>query len=186
MPNTHSPLINRRRTLLSLASLGGATLGLAACQRTADTTVLAAAQASSTTVAEPVAMSLALSAEVWKTPTCGCCTAWVEHLQREGFSVKVNDVQSTNAVRTKLGMPDDMGSCHTALIGGFAVEGHVPAREIKRLMKEPPAFAKDVIGLSVPGMPIGSPGMEMDSKRDKYDVMLVLKNAQHRVDQSYV
>ena len=78
-----------------------------------------------------------------------------------------------------------MGSCHTALIGGFAVEGHVPAREIKRLLKEPSAFAKEVVGLSVPGMPIGSPGMEMDAKRDKYDVMLVLKNGQHRVYQSY-
>ena len=186
MPKTHLPLFNRRRTMLSIASFGSLSLGLVACQRAPDATAPAIAQAAPKTDAEPTQMSLALTAEVWKTPTCGCCTAWVAHLQREGFSVKANDVQSTDAVRAKLGIPVDMGSCHTALIGGFAVEGHVPAREIKRLMKEPPAYAKDVIGLSVPGMPIGSPGMEMDSKRDKYDVMLVLKNAQHRVYQSYV
>ena len=131
-------------------------------------------------------MSLALFAEVWKTPTCGCCKAWVEHLQHEGFTVMVNDIQSTANMRSNLGVPVDMGSCHTALIGGFAVEGHVPAREIKRLMLEPPASVKDVVGLSVPGMPVGSPGMEMGGKRDKYDVMLVLKSGKSRVYQSYV
>lgn len=178
-------LLNRRHTLMRLASLSAASFGLMACQRAPDIIAPATAQTTPQLSAEPVQMSLALTAQVWKTPTCGCCTAWVEHLQREGFTVKVNDVPSTGTVRTKLGIPDDMGSCHTALIGSFAVEGHVPAREIKRLLKEPPAFGKEVVGLSVPGMPIGSPGMEMDAKRDKYDVMLVLKNGQHRVYQSY-
>ena len=182
----YSPLINTRRTLLKIASSGGMSLVLAACQRATDTIPSAAVQVTTSSNQEPVQMSLALKAEVWKTPSCGCCKAWIEHLQREGFTVQVNDVQSTGAVRTKLGIPDDMGSCHTASIGGFAVEGHVPAREIKRLMTEQPSFVKEVVGLSAPGMPIGSPGMETDGKRDKYDVMLVLKNGQHRVYQSYV
>jgi hypothetical protein len=184
--DTYLPIVNRRRTLLKVASLGGMSLVLAACQRATDTVSPATAQVTTSSNQEPVQMSLALKAEVWKTPSCGCCKAWVEHLQREGFTVQVNDVQSTGAVRTKLGIPDDMGSCHTALIGGFAVEGHVPAREIKRLLTEQPSFAKEVVGLSAPGMPVGSPGMETDGKRDKYDVMLVLKNGQHRVYQSYV
>jgi hypothetical protein len=184
--DTYLSIINRRRTLLKIASSGGMSLVLAACQRATDTVSPATAQVTSKPNPEPVQMSLALKAEVWKTPSCGCCKAWVEHLQREGFTVQVNDVQSTGAIRTKLGIPDDMGSCHTALIGGFAVEGHVPAREIKRLLTEQPSFAKEVVGLSAPGMPVGSPGMETDGKRDKYDVMLVLKNGQHRVYQSYV
>ena len=182
----YSQLINRRRTLLKIASLGGISFGLVACQRATDVISPATAQVISRPNSEPVQMSLALKAEVWKTPTCGCCKAWIEHLEREGFTVQANDVQSTGAIRTKLGIPDDMGSCHTALIGGFAVEGHVPAREIKRLMAEQPSFGKTVVGLSAPGMPVGSPGMETDGKRDKYDVMLVLKNGQHRVYQSYM
>jgi hypothetical protein len=184
--DTYLTIFNRRRTLLKVASLGGMSLVLAACQRATDTVSPATTQVTSKPNPEPVQMSLALKAEVWKTPSCGCCKAWVEHLQREGFTVQVNDVQSTGAIRTKLGIPDDMGSCHTALIGGFAVEGHVPAREIKRLLTEQPSFSKEVVGLSAPGMPVGSPGMETDGKRDKYDVMLVLKNGQHRVYQSYV
>jgi hypothetical protein len=122
---------------------------------------------------------------VWKTPTCGCCKLWVEHLEKEGFSVKTHDVAQTGPVRTRLGIPDDMGSCHTGVVAGFAIEGHVPAREIKRLLAEPESLRQQVIGLSVPGMPIGSPGMEMGTKRDKFDVMLVLKGGKSRVYQSY-
>ena len=133
----------------------------------------------------PAGMSTVAFIEVWKTPTCGCCKMWIEHLEKEGFSVKANDVQQTAPIRTQLRMPDDMGSCHTGLIAGFAIEGHVPASEIKRLLLEPEDLRQQVIGLSVPGMPIGSPGMEMGTKRDKFDVMLVLKSGSSRVYQSY-
>lgn len=133
----------------------------------------------------PAGMSTVAFIEVWKTPSCGCCKMWIEHLEKEGFSVKANDVQQTAPIRTKLRIPDDMGSCHTGLIAGFAIEGHVPASEIKRLLAEPESLRQQVIGLSVPGMPIGSPGMEIGTKRDKFDVMLVLKSGQHRVYQSY-
>jgi hypothetical protein len=166
----------RRASLGRIAVAAGAAMGLAACER-------AIQPAPDNTTASKAS---ALFAQVWKTPTCGCCAAWVEHLQSAGFTVKTNEVSSTDAMRSKLGIPAEMGSCHTALIGGFAVEGHVPAREIKRLLAEPREAVADVVGLSVPGMPIGSPGMEMGDKRDKYDVMLVLKNGQNRVYQSYV
>jgi hypothetical protein len=168
------PCPARRTSLARIALAVGAAMGLAACERTSAQAQVAASATSG------------LFAEVWKTPTCGCCKAWVEHLQGAGFTVKANDVSSTDAMRSKLGMPAELGSCHTALIGGFAVEGHVPAREIKRLLAEPREAVADVAGLSVPGMPIGSPGMEMGDKRDKYDVLLVLKNGKSRVYQSYV
>jgi hypothetical protein len=122
---------------------------------------------------------------VWKTPTCGCCKLWVEHLEKEGFTVRTNDVAQTAPVRDRLGIPNTMGSCHTGWVAGFAIEGHVPATEIKRLLAEPQSLREQVIGLAVPGMPVGSPGMEMGSKRDKFDVMLVLKGGVGRVYQSY-
>ena len=123
--------------------------------------------------------------EVWKTPSCGCCKLWVEHLEKEGFAVKANDVPQTAPMRTRLGIPDDMGSCHTGLVAGLALEGHVPAQDIKRLLAEPASLREQVVGLSVPGMPIGSPGMEEGGKRDAFDVILVLKNGKHRIYQSY-
>lgn len=113
--------------------------------------------------------------EVWKTPSCGCCAEWVTHLEQNGFTVKVNDVNSTDSFRAALGMPQDFGSCHSAKVGDYAVEGHVPAADIKKLLAEKP----EAIGLTVPGMPIGSPGMEhpdFPSKRAEYDVLLVEKN----------
>lgn len=114
------------------------------------------------TRATPVAM------EIWKDPSCGCCTEWVEHLRANGFAVKVNDT-GNGAARAKLGMPIKYGSCHTGRVGSYAIEGHVPAREIHRLLAEKPK----AIGLAVPGMPVGSPGMEQGSQRDPYDVLLV-------------
>ncbi|WP_249661647.1 DUF411 domain-containing protein [Variovorax sp. PCZ-1] len=163
------------------------------------TSLVAACQAKDATPAEankakggadhashaPAAMSTVAFIEVWKTPNCGCCKLWIKILEKEGFKVKANNVAQTAGIRTKLGIPDDMGSCHTGLIAGFAIEGHVPASEIKRLLTEPESLRQQVIGLSVPGMPIGSPGMEMGTKRDKFDVMLVLKGGKSRVYQSY-
>lgn len=111
--------------------------------------------------------------EVWKDPSCGCCKDWVKHLEENGFSVTVHE-KGNAAVRAQLGIPQKLGSCHTAVVGGYAIEGHVPVREIRRLLKEKPA----AIGLSVPGMPVGGPGMDgpvYKGRKDPFDVLLVTK-----------
>lgn len=107
--------------------------------------------------------------EVFKSPHCACCGAWVDHLVAAGFEVKVNLVEDTSVVRRRARMPDELGSCHTAFVAGYALEGHVPAEDIKRLLRAKPA----AIGLAVPGMPAGSPGMEMGARKDPYDVLLI-------------
>jgi len=121
--------------------------------------------------------------EVWKDPSCGCCKDWVSHLESNGFAVRVFET-GNDAARTRLGVPDKLGSCHTALVGGYAIEGHVPAREIHRLLKERPA----AIGLSVPGMPVGSPGMDgaiYGGRKDPYAVLLIQRDGSTRVYHSY-
>ena len=105
---------------------------------------------------------------VFKTRTCGCCSKWVDHMKANGFEVKVTDVPSTAEYRRKYGVPERLLSCHTAVVDGYAVEGHVPAADVQRLLKTRPK-AK---GISVPGMPIGSPGMEQGPRRDAYSVVL--------------
>ena len=118
---------------------------------------------------------------VWKTPHCGCCKAWIVHLQAHGFKVIAADVPDTAPIRKDLKMPSALGSCHTAMLEDYVIEGHVPAREMKRLLSERPT----AIGLTVPAMPIGSPGMEMGSKKEPFNVLLVLENGSTRVYQSY-
>jgi hypothetical protein len=121
--------------------------------------------------------------EVWKDPSCGCCKDWVAHLQASGFAVKLNDA-GNDAMRAKLGIPQKLASCHTALVSGYAIEGHVPAADIRRLLKDKP----HAIGLSVPGMPVGAPGMDgamYGNRRDPYDVMIVLRSGEARVYASY-
>lgn len=118
--------------------------------------------------------------EVWKSPGCACCAGWVKHLQANGFAVKVNDTGNDTA-RARLGVPAKLGSCHTAEVGGYALEGHVPAADVTRLLAERP----DAVGLAVPGMPIGSPGMEQGNRRDAYDVLLVERGGSTRVFQSH-
>lgn len=121
--------------------------------------------------------------EVYKSPTCGCCNDWIDHLKTNGFSVVAHDV-GNNAARARLGLPARYGSCHTAMVDGYVVEGHVPAREIRRLLKERP----QAVGLAVPEMPFGSPGMDgpkYGNKVDPYDVLLVLRDGTARVFQSY-
>ena len=107
--------------------------------------------------------------DVHKSPSCGCCGAWVEHLRKHGFEVTTHNVDNLGPIKERVGVPYGMGSCHTAEVGGYFVEGHVPAEEVLRLLKEKPR-AK---GLTVPGMPIGSPGMEQGSRKQPYDVHLV-------------
>ena len=119
--------------------------------------------------------------EVWKDPDCGCCKEWVKHLQANGFQVIAHDVDGPADMRAKLGMPDAYGSCHTARVQGYLLEGHVPAREVKRLLAERP----QAIGLAVPAMPVGSPGMEVGNRQDPYDVLLVTANGRASVYQSY-
>jgi hypothetical protein len=117
--------------------------------------------------------------EVWTGPSCSCCHGWVDHLKASGFAVTTHDGGNTDA-RARLGMPVDYGSCHTGLVAGYALEGHVPAREVQRLLAERP----DAIGLSVPGMPRGSPGME-STVHDAYDVLLIGRDGRSSVFQSY-
>lgn len=114
--------------------------------------------------------------EVFKSPHCGCCKGWVEHLRQNGFQVQTHDVNDVPAARAKLGMPDRLGSCHTAKVGGYLVEGHVPAADIQRLLKEKPK----ALGLAVPSMPPGSPGME-SPKPVPYDTLLVQADGSTRV-----
>ena len=121
--------------------------------------------------------------EVWKSPTCGCCKDWIGHLEANGFRTKVNDTGNT-AMRSRLGIDPKHGSCHTALVGGYALEGHVPAREIRRLLKERPA----AVGLAVPGMPVGSPGMDgpdHGGRKDPYGVLLLHKDGTAVAYQTY-
>lgn len=121
--------------------------------------------------------------EVWKTPTCGCCEDWITHLKDNGFVVKTHDVSDTAAIRRNAGM-ENYGSCHTGLVEGYAIEGHVPASDIRRLLLEKPKAA----GLSAPGMPIGSPGMdgpEYGGRKQPHDIVLVLKDGSSKVFQSY-
>lgn len=107
---------------------------------------------------------------VHKTPTCGCCGEWVDHLREAGFAVEVRETSNLAPVKEKVGVPYGMGSCHTAEVEGYFVEGHVPAEDVKRLLAERP----EAKGLTVPGMPLGSPGMEVPSGEvEAYEVLLV-------------
>lgn len=122
-------------------------------------------------LAAPAIAAAQPAVEVWKDPTCGCCKEWVAHLRNAGFTVTVHD-DGNAATRSKAGIAAQYASCHTALVAGYAIEGHVPAREIQRLLKERP----NAIGLAVPGMVSGSPGMEQGGRVDPYTVLLLHKD----------
>ena len=116
--------------------------------------------------------------EVFKTPTCGCCAKWVEHMRAGGFTVRTTDLADISEIKTTRGVPDQVQSCHTAVVNGYVVEGHVPAEDVHRLLKEKPAVA----GIAVGGMPTGSPGMEYPgTKAQPYNVMAFDKNGAVRV-----
>lgn len=125
--------------------LAAAFLGLAAC-----------AQAQATTIA------------VIKDPNCGCCTEWVAHLRQSGFVVEVTDTPEQPAISARLGVPEELRGCHSAMVEGYLIEGHVPASDIKRLIAEKP----DARGIAVPGMPMGSPGMEQGGRKQPYVTVL--------------
>jgi hypothetical protein len=121
--------------------------------------------------------------KVIKSPTCHCCTRWVEHMQENGFTVEAQNMGNAQIMqeKLKLGLKPKLASCHTGQIAGYVIEGHVPAREVKRLLAERP----DAIGLTVPDMPVGSPGMETGGRSDPYDVLLVKRDGSTEVFASY-
>ena len=119
--------------------------------------------------------------QVFKSPSCGCCGSWVEHMRAAGFTVRVTEVNDTTAARKRPGLPDRYGSCHTATVGGYVLEGHVPAAEVKRLLASKPK----AIGLAVPGMPPSAPGMDVPGRKDPYQVLLVDASGQSSVFARY-
>ena len=138
----------------------------------------------------PMAATLSLPAagqsrypfvEVWKDPTCGCCNEWIAYLRKSAFTVTAHD-SGNGIARAKAGIASQYGSCHTALVGGYAIEGHVPVREIQRLLAERPSNA---IGLAVPGMVKGSPGMEQGGIVEPYNVLLLHRDGGSSVYAKY-
>lgn len=117
--------------------------------------------------------------KVFKTPWCGCCTAWVDRMREAGFArIAITEMEDLGPNRRKLGIPDRYASCHTGLIQGYALEGHVPPADVRKLLVQRPVAA----GLAVPGMPLGSPGMEVEGgRRQAFDTLLILKNGSARV-----
>jgi hypothetical protein len=124
--------------------------------------------------ASPAHAAAESSIEVWKSATCRCCINWVKHLEANGFAVKVNtaDPSMLDRLKAQWGIGEKLVACHTAKIGPYVIEGHVPAPDIKRLVAEEP----EAVGLTVPGMPIGSPGMEQGAESEPYDVLLIKKD----------
>lgn len=158
----HTPSLSRRRYVLGALVLPIAGMALAGASR-----------------ANP-ALPLV---EVWKDPNCGCCNDWVTHMEDAGFTLRVHETGNTQA-RAQLGIPAKFGSCHTARVDGYALEGHVPARDVLRLLKERP----QAVGLATPGMPVGSPGMDgalYGGRKDPYDVLLVQAGGRSVVFQAY-
>lgn len=157
--------MQRRSLLLGATALLGAT-------------TLAARAAAPATKTEALPVM-----QVWKDPNCGCCKDWIAHMEQSGFSASVAD-EGNNAARARLGVAQKFASCHTALVQGYVIEGHVPVADIQRLLKEKPK----ALGLAVPGMPIGSPGMDgpaYGGRRDAYQVLLIQKDGSAQVFTSY-
>ena len=141
----------RYATILGVAVLAGIGAAVAVAQRPA-----------------PAPAAGQPTVEVYKSPTCGCCSKWVDHLRASGFTVRTTDTDQVDPIKNQHGVPMTLRSCHTAVVDGYVLEGHVPAADVQRLLKERPAVA----GLAVGGMPVGSPGMEVPGRpADPYDVM---------------
>ena len=155
-----------RRHLLGLV-VAGSGMAVAACNSSSRP---AATEERNGTARAPVAdASSSGQMLVYRDPECGCCEAWADIARKAGYQVTLESRADMPAVKTRLGVPDQLASCHTAVIGGFAIEGHVPMRHVARLLDERPG---DIRGIAVPGMPRGSPGMEMpDGSTDAFDVM---------------
>ncbi|MBE9562154.1 MAG: DUF411 domain-containing protein [Proteobacteria bacterium] len=118
---------------------------------------------------------------VYRSPNCGCCSGWIKHLQEQQFSVIDIKTDDISKLKQKYGITAKLASCHTAIIGGYVIEGHVPAADIKRLLSEKP----DIVGLAVPEMPVGTPGMEMGTRKDSFSVLTFDKNGKTTVFKHY-
>jgi hypothetical protein len=118
---------------------------------------------------------------VYRSPTCGCCGKWLEHMKKNGFVVKDIKIEDMPGIKKKYGVPENLQSCHTALVGGYVVEGHVPAADVGELLKKRPNAA----GLTVPGMPSGTPGMEMGGRKDPFTVLEFDKQGNARIFHEY-
>ena len=154
-----------RRSLL----LGGAALVAAAagCDR-----------ASAPAAKAPAAPAPRPELVIYKTPWCGCCKGWVTHMTRAGFTPRVVELEDLAPIREKYGVPFELSSCHTGVVGGYVVEGHVPLADVDRLLREKPK----ALGLTVPGMPLGSPGMESPTgEREAFETLLLLDGGRTRV-----
>jgi len=123
----------------------------------------------------------AADVKMYKSPYCGCCTSWSDHLERGGLAVTTEKRDDMDAVKDRYGIPLQLRSCHTAVVEGYTIEGHVPLADIKRMLKERP----DIKGLTVPGMPVGSPGMEQGNRRDSFNVLAIRKDGSTYIYNSY-
>jgi hypothetical protein len=173
------------RSLLVPCAVSLLLIGCGSAQSDADATAAASAEATApaaaATAADPVMAAAELPVvHVYKTPTCGCCTDWVTHIEHAGFKTEVQDLPNLAAIKQRAGVPQHLESCHTSLVGGYVIEGHVPASAIRRLLAEKPAVA----GIAVPGMPMGSPGMEGPWK-DRYDVIAFTHDGRGTVYESH-
>ena len=177
MKNNASEISTRQFPLPLLALMLLSATALVACARTPEVAAVATTgpvttPAHPTTAAGTMEQALPLMV-VHKSPTCGCCSSWIEHMQKAGFKVESRNVDDMSPVKARVGVPYGKGSCHTAEVGGYFIEGHVPAEDVKRLLAERP----DAKGLTVPGMPGGSPGMELpDGSVQPYAVELVARD----------
>ena len=154
-------MLSRRSFLVRAAALAGTSSLLVASRALAESTA-----------AKPVDVT------VYKSPSCGCCTKWVDHLKaNKAFRVATRDVDDVDPVKDGLGIPPKLRSCHVAVAGGYAFEGHVPVDLVAKVLRERPKIA----GLAVPGMPVGSPGMEMGARKDAYDVVAFTRNGKTSV-----
>lgn len=159
--------------LLSIATVGIAGITYAASQKANTPSREALAQPQTEMVASPWDQNIQpytgdAELVVYRSPTCGCCGQWIEHMKRHGFTVK-EDVKTNEmeAIKAQHGVPQDLGSCHTTVVGGYVVEGHIPADDVKNLLQNKP----DIAGIAVPGMPMGSPGMEAGEMRQDFAVL---------------
>lgn len=180
-----SPRTARRRAAVApLVALLGTALGVAACSKPAgqENARSADSAARSAQHAPPTAVATARAVVVHKSPLCDCCAKWVDHMRARGFDVTVHDTADVTPVKAAHGVTAQLASCHTALVGGYVVEGHVPAGDVQLLLRERPAVA----GLAAPGMPMGSPGMEMPGMSgDRYDVVAFDRSGATRVFASH-
>ena len=166
-----SNVLARAAVLLALA-------GAAACNRPGGAERVPGAEPSGASASQPGQTTATpekgppVRMVVYKTPTCGCCRSWVDHVQQAGFQVEVHDMADVQPVKSEHGLPQHLASCHTAIVDGYVIEGHVPADVIRRLLRERPQVA----GIAVPQMPAGSPGMEMGGRKDPYDIIAFARN----------